>query len=108
MEDIDLQAGLKRLSQSLRQMKALLAWGQLKRSEAQPDQPPSFQIYDPTETDLRNEYSLFLSTSIQIRNALREHRASISEPAREMLRKKLAMLEQEAHQLNLHRRCPGY
>jgi len=108
MEDIDLQAGLKRLSQSLRQMKALLAWGQLKQSEAQPDQPPSFQIYDPTETDLRNEYSLFLSTSIQIRNALREHRASISEPAREMLRKKLAMLEQEAHQLNVCRRWPGY
>ena len=108
MEQMDLQAGVRSLNESLRRIKALLAWRQLKLHEAKPCQPPSFQIYDPTETDLRNEYSHFLSTSIQIRNALREHRASISEPAREMLRKKLAMLVQEAHQLNLHRRCPGY
>ena len=108
MEDIDLHAGLRSLNESLRRMKGLLAWGQLKQSEARRGQPPSFQIHDPTETDLRNEYSHFLSTSIQIRNALREHRASISEPAREMLRKKLAMLAQEAHQLNLHQRCLGY
>ena len=108
MEDIDLQAGLRSLSQSLRQMKALLAWRQLKQSEAQPDQPPSFQIYDPTETDLRNEYSLFLSTSIQIHGALREHGASMPKPVRDTLQRALAKLEQEAHQLNLHRRCPGY
>jgi len=108
MEHTDLQVGLRDLSESLRRMRALLAWSQLKQQEARPGEPPSFQIYDPTATDLGNEYSLFLSTSIQIRNALREHRASISEPAREMLRKKLAMLEQEAHQLNVCRRWPGY
>ena len=108
MEDIDLQAGLRSLNASLRRMKDLLAWGQLKQSEARPGQPPSFQIYDPTATDLRDEYSHFLSTSIQIHGILHEHRASILAPVREILQRKLAKLEQEARQLNLHRRCPGY
>lgn len=105
---MDLQAGLQSLSQSLRRMKDLLAWASLKQSEARPGQPPSFQIYDPTVTDLRNEYSHFLSTSIQIRAILNEHDASIPAPMRETLQRRLAKLEQEAHQLNLRQRCPGY
>ena len=104
METIDLQAGLRSLSQSLRRMKDLLAWGQLKEHEAKPGQPPSFQIYDPTETDLRNEYSFFLSTSIQIHTILNERDARIPEPAREAIREALATLEQHVYQLNLHQR----
>jgi uncharacterized protein YceH (UPF0502 family) len=73
-----------------------------------PGQPPSFQIYDPTATDLRNEYSHFLSTSIQIHGALHEHSAAVPAPVPEDLQRRLAKLEQEAHQLNLHRRCLGY
>jgi len=105
MQHIDLQAGLRNLSESLRRMKALLAWGQLKQQETRPGEPPSFQIYDPTATDLRSEYSHFLSTSIQTRGALREHGASIPAPEREALRRRLAELEREAHQLSLCRRC---
>lgn len=108
MEHIDLQAGVRSLNESLRRMKALLAWSQLKQQEAKPGEPPSFQVYDPTATDLRNEYSHFLSTSIQIRGALCERSASIPVPVGETLQKKLAMLEREAHQLNLHRRCLRY
>lgn len=88
-------------------MKDLLAWGQLQQSEVRPGQPPSFQIPDPTETDLRNEYSFFLSTSRQIHALLNDRDASIPAPAREAIRKTLAKLEQEAHQLNLQQRCPG-
>ena len=108
MEDIDMQAGMRSLNASLGRMRDLMAWGQLKQSEARPDQPPSFQIYDPTATDLRNEYSHFLSTSIQIHGALPEHSAAVPAPVRETLQRKLAELEQEAHQLNLHQRCLGY
>jgi hypothetical protein len=108
MEQMDLQAGLQSLSQSLRRMKDLLAWASLKQSEAHPGQPPSFQIYDPTVTDLRNEYSHFLSTSIQIHSALHEHGATVPAPVREYLQRRLAKLEQEARQLNLHQRCLGY
>jgi len=66
MADADLEAGLKSLRKSLRQIKALLAFEQLKKSEAKPSQPPTFTLNDPTETDLRNEYSFFLFTSIQM------------------------------------------
>ena len=59
MVDIDLEAGLKKLKQSLRQIKALLAWEELKRSEAMPNQPPAFNLNDSTETDLRNELYVF-------------------------------------------------
>jgi hypothetical protein len=105
---MDLQAGVRSLNESLRRMKALLAWGQLKQQETRPGEPPSFQVYDPTATDLRNEYSHFLSTSVQIHGALCERSASIPVPLRETLQKKLAELEQEAHQLNLRRRCLRY
>jgi hypothetical protein len=108
MEDIDLHAGLRSLDESLRRMKDLLAWGQLKQSEARPDQPPSFRIYDPTPTDLRDKYSHFLSTAFQIHGILHEHGASIPAPLRETLQRKLAKLEQEARQMNLHRRCLGH
>ena len=89
-------------------MKDLLAWGQLKQQEARPGEPPSFQIYDPTEVDLRNEYSLFLSTSVQIHAILNERHASVPAPAREAVRKALAKLEQQVYQLNLHQRDWGF
>jgi len=108
MEDIDLQAGLRSLNASLGRMRDLMAWGQLKQSEARPGQPPSFQIYDPTATDLRDKYSHFLSTAFQIHGLLHEHGASIPAPVRETLQRKLAKLEQEARQLNRHRRCLGH
>ncbi len=62
MTEMDLQAGLRSLRTSLRQIKSLMAWEQLKQAEAKPGEPPTFQAYDPTETDLKNEYSFFLST----------------------------------------------
>lgn len=107
MEHIDLQANLRSMSESLRRMKGLLAWSRLKQHEARPAEPPSFRMYDPTETDLRNEYSRFLSTSTEMHAVLHAHSASI--PAlRETLQRKLAELEQEAHQLNVNRRSLEY
>jgi len=85
-------------------MKDLLAWASLKRAEARPGLPPPFQIQDPTETDLRNEYSFFLFTSVQIHALLDQGDASTSEAAREAIRKTLAQLEQQVYQLDLHRR----
>ena len=104
MNDGDMHAGLRSLNESLRRMKDLLAWGQLKQSEARPGQPPSFRIYDPTATDLRNEYSHFLSTSIQIHAILNGRDASIPESAHKAFRRTLANLEQQVYQLNLHQR----
>ena len=104
MTEIDLEAGLRSLRQSLNQIKAFLAWEQLKQAEAKPGIPPAFKIYDPTETDLRNEYSLFLSTSVQIHSILDDSTVDIPEEKREAIRRQLAKTEQQAHSLNLHHR----
>jgi len=104
MEKVDLQTGLRSLRASLQQIESLMAWEQLKQSEARPHQPPAFQISDPTETDLRNEYSFFLSTSMQMHNMLNDSAAVISRAKLRYLKIQLAKVERQVHNLNLHRR----
>ena len=106
MEHTDLQAGLRDLNESLGRMRTLRAWAQLKEDEARPHQPPSFQIYDPTATDLKNEYSHFLSTFNQVRRLLREHATPLSAPVRETLLRRLTALERQVRQFNLPERWP--
>jgi hypothetical protein len=105
MENTDLQAGLLRLNESLGRMRSLLAWRRLKQHEARPGQPPSFQIYDPTGTDLSNEYSFFLSTSTRMHSALSQLDPRPPESLHERIRTELAELERQMRSLNLDRRC---
>lgn len=104
MAEADLEAGLKSLQKSLRQIKALLAWEQLKQSEAKPGQPPVFTLNDTTETDLRNEYSFFLFTSIQMHSILNRGAVSISKAKRKHIKQNLAKIEQQLYNLNLPQR----
>jgi hypothetical protein len=104
MAEVDLQAVMRSLRASLRQIKSLMAWEQLKQSEARPDQPPAYQISDPTETDLRNEYSFFLSASTQMHNMLNDSAGVVSKAKLQHLEIQLAKVEQQLHNLNLHRR----
>ena len=104
MEDADVKAGLRSLRQSLRQIKALLVWEQLKQSEARPHLPPAFHITDFTETDLENEYSFFLSTSLQIRSLLSDRSIPILPADRQSIEKQLAIIEHQAYGLNLGQR----
>jgi len=102
MEEVDLEAGLRSLRDSLQQMKALLAWKQLKQSESRPGQPPSFTIDDHVETDLRNEYSFFLSTMVKIHHLLNDGPENLSETEKQAIRRQLTWIDQEANRLNLH------
>jgi len=104
MAEPDLQAGLRSLRESLRQIRALLAWEQLKKAESRPGQAPAFTVYDPTETDLRTEYSFFLSTSVQIHHLLDDSTINISAVKREAFRLRLARIEQEMNSLDLQQR----
>jgi hypothetical protein len=101
MEDIDLQAGLRSLEDSVHRMQALLAWKQLKQQEAKPEQPPSFQMYDPTATELRNEYSLFSLVRTHVRAVLKQSSHSVPERLRTGIERTLAELERQARQLCL-------
>lgn len=99
---------MRSLGQSLERLRDLLAWDQLKQSEARPNQPPAFQLYDPTATDLRNEYSSFLSTAVQMHTLLNRRSRSMTPSMRTRMKKRLAKLEQQVHQLNLDRRPLRY
>ena len=108
MTEADLKAGLRSLRESLRQIKALLAWEQLKQSEARPHQPPAFRLTDFTETDLDNEYSFFLSTCLQIRSLLSDRSILMTQADRQSIEKQLMKIEQQAYGLNLPQRFCEY
>lgn len=105
MVEPDLEAGLRSLRNSLQQIKALLAWEQLKQSEAKPDQSPGFTILnDSVGTDLRNEYSFFLFTSMQIHSILKDNTADLSNARRQLIKQQLARIEHQLYRLGLHER----
>ena len=108
MAEPDLKAGLQSLRKSLRQIKALLAWEQLRQSEARPGQPPSFTLNDFIETDLRNEYSFFVSISMQIHNILNSNSSSAPNTEHQSIERQLSNIEQEAYGLNLNKRFCRY
>jgi len=82
-------------------MQALLAWRQLKEQEAKPGQPPSFQMYDPTATELQNEYSLFLCMRTRVRAAVNQSSRTLSDSVRTKISKELTDLDLQAHRLGL-------
>jgi hypothetical protein len=108
MEGTQLEAGLRSLRNSLAEIKAFLAWEQLKQAETRPGTPPAFRICDPTENELRNEYSLFLSTSVQMHSILKDDSLTISETKRQDINRQLTTIERQFHGLNLHQRFWNY
>ena len=104
MEATNIEAALDNLRDSLDKLKALLAWEQLKKAEARSDVPPAFRISDRTEDELRDEYSLFLSVSVQIHSVLHDGSLRIPEAKRQRIGRQLAQIEQQVRDLSLHER----
>ena len=101
MEHVDFTADLQGLRESLQSMQALWAWHQLKEQEAKPGLPPSFQMYDPTPTELQHEYSRFLSMCRRLRTAMNQPRRAVPHSLRMKITKELQALEFQAHRLGL-------
>jgi hypothetical protein len=104
MGEPDLQAGLKGLKHSLQRIKAFLVWEQLKQTETRPETAPSFRIQDDTEEDLRNEYSHFLSLSVQIHSILNDASRAMGDTERQTVQRQLARIERQMYGLNLGQR----
>ena len=104
MEQVNLQAGLKGLRQSVSQIKALLAWDELKQAEARPGVPPGFCLADPVDQDLRNAYSFFLKTAVEMHSILNDAGNAISDEQRRHFRHQVFLLEQEVNRLDLPKR----
>lgn len=104
MVEADLEAGLRSLRKSLEQIKALLAWEQLKQSEARPGHPSLLALDNSLETDLRNEYSFFLFTSVQMHSVLNSGGIGTSKVKFQRIKQELARIEHQLYSLDLHRR----
>jgi hypothetical protein len=103
----DLQERLQEIQERLRRIKALLAWEQLKRREAQSQGISMFQLRDSTAEDLRNEYSLLLTGLLQMYSLL-SHRSSITaQSIREDVFDRLAEIEWQLYRLQLGQRFGG-
>jgi len=103
MKEIDSKAGavLENLRGSLERMKTLAAWQELKQSEAKPGDQPSFVMYDPTETDFRNEHSFFVANLAELRFMALEETAGKSTKRDTRIATELNRLEQQLHALRL-------
>jgi hypothetical protein len=102
MVDADLEVGLRSLRQSLRRIKALLAWQDLKQAEAKPGLPPAFRITDSIDADLKNEYSFFLFTAVEMRGLLSDSTAlNVSEEKREHFKKQLLRIDNQLRSLDI-------
>jgi hypothetical protein len=104
MEKVNVEAVLRGLSQSVRQVKALLAWQELEETERKPGQPPSFRIDSHVEEDLRNEYSFFVKMALDLAEFLnREEPGTGAEEQRQRQRwkERLSRLEEEVRKLGV-------
>jgi hypothetical protein len=105
MAEPNLETGLRSLRNSLEKMKTLLAWQELKQSELTPDHTPGFTLLqDSVGTDLRNEYSFFLFTAMQIHTVLNDNTVDLSNIQRQQIKQQLAKIESQLYSLNLQKR----
>ena len=103
----DLQKSLHYLHESLRRIKALVAWERLKRCEMQAGHISMFQMYDSTVEDLRNEYSLLITALLNVRSVLNARSSVISKTARDGIGRQLTEIEWQLYRLRLYRRFGG-
>ena len=105
MAQSNIQMQLTNLQDTLEELKGLLAWEELKRSEARPGVPPGFTIGDDMEQGIKNQYSRFLMTRLQLRSLLdNSDTSSLSKCKMATLRQRLIQTEKEFHCLSLHER----
>ena len=103
----DLQNALRCLHESLKRIKALMAWERLKRRERQLSHISMFQMYDSTVEDLRNEYSLLITALLNVRSMLNAQSPVISKTARDDIGRQLTEIEWQLYRLRLYRRFGG-
>jgi len=101
MEEINIEAGIKSLAASLREIQSLLAWAELERTEYTPGIPPSFRIDNHIEEDLRAACGFFLKTAMDLHEILNgKDAASVELAQRARWRDGLLRIEAQFRRLN--------
>ena len=80
-----IEENLTDLKKSLETLSSLTAWRNLKLAERRGGEPPSFQMYDPTESEIKREFAIFLMTLLDSRAALAKLPSSKVQKARSEL-----------------------
>ena len=102
MAEIKVEAGLRQLSECLREIKSLLAWQELVEAETRPGTPPSFRISDHTAQDLVNKCGQFFQTAMDLRDVLNAADSRVgSRESRTRWKSRLLRAEAEFRKLNL-------
>jgi hypothetical protein len=71
MED-RVEAALTDLRRSAEKIKSLFAWRELKAAETKPGTPPSFQIYENIDAEIKTEEGFFLNLANSIRDVIQD------------------------------------
>ncbi len=102
MNEQIIKANLQKLQNTLNEIKTLLAWEDLKRSEAIPGQPPGFIVADTTQQDIQEQYSRFLAIRMQIHGILNNAVGfSLTKSKQATFMQELARLEDQFKSFNL-------
>ena len=105
MTEVNIPEQLKKLKNILEEIKALLAWEQLKKEESKSGQAPGFALEDSTKQDIREQFSRFLMVRLQIRASLHDPvRSGISKNQQATYQQDLICLEKQFYNLNLNER----
>ena len=100
----NIPAGLRDLAKILEKLKTLHEWAKLAKQEARPDVPPSFRLGNHLAEDIRIQYTAFVSTALDIREALNNPATSASPEQHRRWQRRLRQLEREAQLLDLTER----
>ena len=102
MVHVNVEAGLRSLWTSLREMKDLLAWQELVEAEKRPGQPPSFSVDHHIDEELRLQYGFFVKTALDIHEFLNAKDVDVGSKAeRERWRHRLSRLEEQCRKLKI-------
>lgn len=100
----DVSAGLLDLARMVAKLKELKEWQKLEQQEARPDLPPSFRPCNHVEEELRIQHAAFISTAMNLREALANPALTTSLEQRERWQRRLRHLECEVQVLGLTER----
>lgn len=102
MTEVDIDARLQALTDLLENMKALLAWEQLKNEEARPGQPPGFTVQENIDADLKRLYSTFQMQALELRSLIDDqYRFILPEAQRQEYRRRFQHKDSELKRLSL-------
>lgn len=109
MPEIHIEQPLENLKQSLKKIKTLLAWEQLRLAETAPAALPQLNQSHSEEKDLRNQYTYFLATSFDLGCDLAStNPIGLPPDLLQSYRQQLMQLEGEFRALQLNRRFDCY